>query len=206
MLTVSQWIHLGPQRSMCCAQSLGHVWLFCDTLDCVHQAPLFMGFSRQEYWNGLPFPSPGDLSYPGIKWVSPSWQVDSFPLSHLGRPKKEYSRLKFGIWGTLNKEVIFKGIRKVLCQQDRKEWYSSAGSVTVGRTTLALGHKSRERTWLLEPGGMEMLRGRGPSEEEMPSSVRECSHMMGSPTTLWGSGGMNNTFTAFSCLPQTPRW
>ena len=35
-----------------------------------HQAPLSMGFSRQEYWSGLPFPSPGDLSDPGIKSVS----------------------------------------------------------------------------------------------------------------------------------------
>ena len=37
-----------------------------------HQAPLSMGFSRQEYWSGLPFPSPGDLPNPGIKPVSPA--------------------------------------------------------------------------------------------------------------------------------------
>ena len=43
-----------------------------------HQAPQSMGFSRQEYWNGLPFPSPGDLPYPGIKPRSPGLQVDSF--------------------------------------------------------------------------------------------------------------------------------
>ena len=48
------------------------------------QAPLSMGFSRQGYWNGLPFPSPGDLSDPGIKPVSPAWKVDSLPLSHQG--------------------------------------------------------------------------------------------------------------------------
>ena len=35
-----------------------------------HQAPLSMGFSRQDYWNGLPFPVPGDLLFPGIKAVS----------------------------------------------------------------------------------------------------------------------------------------
>ena len=40
----------------------------CDPMDCVaHQAPLPMGFSRQEYWSGLPFPSPGDLPDQGIK-------------------------------------------------------------------------------------------------------------------------------------------
>ena len=37
-----------------------------------HQAPLSMGFSRQEYWSGLPFPTPGDLSDPGIKSASPA--------------------------------------------------------------------------------------------------------------------------------------
>ena len=45
-----------------------------------------MGFSRQEHWSGLPFPSPGDLSNPGIKPPSPAWQADSVPLSHLGSP------------------------------------------------------------------------------------------------------------------------
>ena len=46
-----------------------------------------MGFSRQEYWNGLPFPSLGDLPDPGIESASPvsaAWQVDSLPLSHWG--------------------------------------------------------------------------------------------------------------------------
>jgi len=42
-----------------------------------HQAPLLMGFSRQEYWSGLPFPSPGDLSDPGVKSYSPALQADS---------------------------------------------------------------------------------------------------------------------------------
>ena len=45
-----------------------------------------MGFSRQEHWNGLPSPFPGDLSNPGIKPPSPAWQADSVPLSHLGSP------------------------------------------------------------------------------------------------------------------------
>ena len=46
---------------------------FCDPMDCIAcQAPLFMGFSRQEYWSGLPFPPPEDLPNPGIIPVSPS--------------------------------------------------------------------------------------------------------------------------------------
>ena len=45
-----------------------------------HQAPLFMKFSRQEYWSGLPFPPPGDLPHPGIEPASAALQTDSSPL------------------------------------------------------------------------------------------------------------------------------
>ena len=45
-----------------------------------HQAPLSMGFSRQEYWSGLPFPSPGDLPDPGVKPRCPTLQADFFTL------------------------------------------------------------------------------------------------------------------------------
>jgi len=43
-----------------------------------HQAPLSMGFSRQEHWSRLPFPSPGDLPNPGIEPMSPALQANSF--------------------------------------------------------------------------------------------------------------------------------
>ena len=48
------------------------------------QAPLSMGFSRQDYWSGLPFPPPGGLPNPGIEPESPAIQVDALPLSHQG--------------------------------------------------------------------------------------------------------------------------
>ena len=55
----------------------------CPTLEtpwnAACQAPLSMGFSRQEYWSGLPFPSPGDLPDQGIKPRSPAFQADSLP-------------------------------------------------------------------------------------------------------------------------------
>ena len=51
------------------------------------QAPQSMGFSRQEYWNGLPFPSPGDLPNPGIKPRSPVLQADSLPTELWGKHK-----------------------------------------------------------------------------------------------------------------------
>ena len=50
-----------------CAQSCPAL---CDTMDCSHQAPLSMGFPRQEYWSGLPFPPPGDLPGPGTETES----------------------------------------------------------------------------------------------------------------------------------------
>ena len=49
------------------------------TLSVAHQAPLSMEFLRQEYWSGLPFPSPGDLPDPGVKLLSLALQADSFP-------------------------------------------------------------------------------------------------------------------------------
>ena len=58
--------------------------LFATLWTVVLHAPLTLGFLRQEYWNGLPFPFPGDLPDPGIEIASPVWQVDSLPLSHLG--------------------------------------------------------------------------------------------------------------------------
>ena len=52
-----------------------------------HQAPLFMEFSRQEYWSGLPCLPPGDLPNPGIKPRSPTLQADSLPSEPPGKPK-----------------------------------------------------------------------------------------------------------------------
>ena len=51
---------------------LSHVQIFATPWTVAHQAPLFMGFPRQEYWSGLPFPSAGDLPNPGIEPESPA--------------------------------------------------------------------------------------------------------------------------------------
>ena len=62
-----------------------------------------MGFSRQEYWSGLPCPPPGDLPNPGIKPVSPAWQVGSLPLGYLGSlvvALESHESLSFPIFGT----------------------------------------------------------------------------------------------------------
>ena len=64
-------------------KSLSCVGLFVTPETVAYQAPLSMGFSRQEYWSGLPFPSPGDLPEPGIKPESLALQQTLYPLSHL---------------------------------------------------------------------------------------------------------------------------
>ena len=65
---------------------LSHFQLLVTPWTVTCQAPLSMGFSRQNYWNGLPFLSPGDLPDLGIEPVLLHWQRDSLPLSHVESP------------------------------------------------------------------------------------------------------------------------
>ena len=65
-------------------KSLSHVRLFATPWTVACQAPLSMGFSRQECWSGLPFPSPGDLPDPGIGPRSPALQADALPSEPQG--------------------------------------------------------------------------------------------------------------------------
>ena len=78
--------------------SLSCVQLFVTPWTIACQAPLAMGFPRQEYWSGLPFPSLGDLPDPGIKPTSPALQVDSLQLSC-------WESLSLVIWKTQIKTV-----------------------------------------------------------------------------------------------------
>ena len=61
-----------------------------------HQAPLSMEFSRQVYWSGLLFPSPGDLSDPGIKSMSPILLANFLLLIHQGIPESKYYKTEKG--------------------------------------------------------------------------------------------------------------
>ena len=73
---------------MLTTQLLGHVRLYATPWTVAHQVPLSMEFSRQEYWSGLPFPSPEDLLDPGIEPASPALAGRFFttepPEKHLG--------------------------------------------------------------------------------------------------------------------------
>ena len=83
------WIHPNlslhsPVNGLVCVCVLSHVRLFVTLRTVAHQAPLSVGFSRQEYWNGLPCPPPGDLPNPGIEPASlmfPALADGFFPTS-----------------------------------------------------------------------------------------------------------------------------
>ena len=70
-------------------KSLSCVPLFSTPWTVAYQAPPSMGFSRQEYRRGLPFPSPGDLPDPGIKPGSPTLQADALPSEPPEKPLSE---------------------------------------------------------------------------------------------------------------------
>ena len=71
---------------MCVLVTLSCLTL-CNPWTVARQAPLSMEFSIQEFWSGLPFPSPGDLPNPGIEPGSPALQADSLPSEPPGKPK-----------------------------------------------------------------------------------------------------------------------
>ena len=68
--------------------SLRCVQLFVTPWTVAYQAPPSMGFSRQEYWSGLPFPSPRDLPDPGIEPKSPAFQADALTSEPPGKPQQ----------------------------------------------------------------------------------------------------------------------
>ena len=83
-----------------CIQSLSHVQLFATPWTVAHQNPMSMEFSRQEYWSGLPFPSPGDFPDPGIEPGSPELPADSLPSEPPGKPLTKFlvANSKKSLW------------------------------------------------------------------------------------------------------------
>ena len=79
-------------------KSLSRVQLLETPRTVTYQAPPSMGFSRQEHWSGLPFPSPGDLPNPGIEPGSPALQVDSLLSETPGKPGVRLGSASFRNW------------------------------------------------------------------------------------------------------------
>ena len=91
-------------------QSLSHAQFFATPWTVAGQAPLSMGFPRQEYWSGLPFPSPGDLSDPGIEPVSPALAGGFFTAEPPGKPTESVELMQIK-WGRVSgiESLLFKG-------------------------------------------------------------------------------------------------
>ena len=85
-------------------KSLSRVRLFVTPWTVAHQAPQSMGFSRQQYWSGLPFPSPGDLPDPGIEPGSPPLQADALSSEP---PRKPLILATFKKTGEITFNIIF---------------------------------------------------------------------------------------------------
>ena len=83
LLTPAYFKRAFCQEAACeLVQPVSHIWLFETPWTVACKVPLSMGFSRPEYWSGVAFPSPGDLSDPGIKPRPPALQEGSLLLSH----------------------------------------------------------------------------------------------------------------------------
>ena len=81
-----RWMVRGKIEKEKKVKSLSHVRLFASPWTVAYQAPPSMGFSRQEYWSELPFPSPGGLPNPEIQFASPALQADAVPSEPPGKP------------------------------------------------------------------------------------------------------------------------
>ena len=91
------------------AKSLSPVWLFATPWTVAYQAPPSMGFSRQEYWSGLPFPSPGDLPYPGIEPRSPAFQANALTSEPPGKPMENMICFQFFVDRLQSMNILWVG-------------------------------------------------------------------------------------------------
>ena len=79
----------------------------CNPVDYIaYQASLSMGFSRQEYWSGLPFPSPGDLPDPGIEPRSPALEADALTSEPQGSPFSMCKKINYSFFFFLLYNIV----------------------------------------------------------------------------------------------------
>ena len=94
ILTIGPVLFSSPPPKKCLerkkVKSLSRVLLFATPWTVAYQASQSMGFSKQEYWSGVPLPSPGDLPDPGIETGSPALEADTLTSEPPGKPKAYY--------------------------------------------------------------------------------------------------------------------
>ena len=96
-------VNIYPPNIKVKEKSLSCVLLFAIPWTVAHQAPLSMGFSRREYWSGMPCLSPGDCPNPGIEPRSPALQADSLPSEPVGKARiclqsRRHRKHQFNPW------------------------------------------------------------------------------------------------------------
>ena len=121
-------------------KSLSCVQLFATPWTVAYQAPPSMGFSKQECWSGLPFPSPGDLPNPGIEPRSPALQADSLPAEPPGKPSKQQTRRKYNPISSQDYHLIQP------CPSEGKKKLTSSHQRDKSHPTRSL-HKPLDQTY-----------------------------------------------------------
>ena len=113
------------------------IWLLATLWTVAHQAPLSMGFSRQEYWSGLPFPSPGDLPDPGIKPRSPALQADALTSEPPGKPRTVVIKLYFIPQGSSAGRDMVERKTFVICVCGHLQSFSKGSSQPRDRSQVS---------------------------------------------------------------------
>ena len=121
---------------ICEVKLLSHVRLFVTPWTVAHQAPPSLGFSRQEYWSGLPFPSPGDLPNPGIEPRSPAFQAEVLTSGPPGKPICKASSNNHFVF----LHLFFLGIALISasCTMSQTSVHSSSDTLSIRSNLLNL--------------------------------------------------------------------
>ena len=171
-------------------QSLSWIRLFAILWTVAHLAPLCVGFSRQEYWSGLPFPSPGDLPHPGIEPLPPTLPGEFFTtnsaLFHLWLPKVLMP-------GSQTERGTRKGSPS--WEDDWGGWGIYRWEEGQGSRNKNKAEKSTEAPWWGE--GVEAVRGsQDPwmgSHKRLPGDSRELRFQGYSLSFIWESVVVSTT-------------
>ena len=139
-----------------CGQSLSCVQLFEIPWAVARQAPLCMGFSRQEYWSGLPYPSPGNLPNPRIKTRSPALQAGSLPFELPGKPIFNLILMNLCIFGCTGCVLLHAGKWRLLSVAVRR--FSVVASLLLAHGLQSTGSLVAG-SWAQLPQGLWNLPG-----------------------------------------------
>ena len=132
-------------------QSLSHARLFAIPWVVAHQLPLSMEYSKQEYWNGLPFPSPRDLPNPGNKPVSSTWYADSLNHQRATPPTHNFKSY------IPSKKIILFNAASEVTEEDKEEHHKghNQGQQEHGQRSSFRRTKSIQGTFLYPRVGIE---------------------------------------------------